>query len=296
MIAYHYCGTEGFRCILSTKTLWATHFKYLNDAGEIRRGIEIAKEEAISLRDVAKIGIEQFYFDQVVRQLGEKASRHVFVVCFSEEGDLLSQWRAYADDGRGFAIGFDLQRLSERPSPLGMKLSGRVIYNEADLRKSIRDYLLQHAPNATSHPAHDDDDAVTANANNQSWGILSTVARFKHHGFKEERESRIAFVCNLPNEWTSIEATPMSEINGPIYLSSFDRLDEELPAHRKFRVSTRGIVPYLEWKFDADDIAEIRVGPRGNSEQQLSAVRMFLESNGYLHLMDKLVSSEATYC
>ena len=29
-----------------------------------------------------------------------------FVSCFSADGDVLSQWRAYADDGHGFAIGF----------------------------------------------------------------------------------------------------------------------------------------------------------------------------------------------
>jgi hypothetical protein len=295
MIAYHYCGADGFRCILSTKTLWATHFQYLNDAGEIRRGIEIAREESVLLRDEANTDIEQFYFDQVFLQLGEKVSQHIFVVCFSEEGDLLSQWRAYAEDGRGFAIGFDFQRLSDRPSPLGRKFSRSVFYSEADLRKSIRDYLLQNAPDPSSHAADGEENAVAANANNHSWVILSTAAFFKHHGFKEERESRIAFVCNRPSERSSDETIPISEINEPIYLSSFDRLDEELPAHRKFRVSARGIVPYLEWKFDANDIAEIRVGPRGNAEQQLSAVRMFLESNGYPHLIDKLVSSEATY-
>jgi hypothetical protein len=31
----------------------------------------------------------------------------VYVSCFSQERDLLSQWRACADDGLGCAIGFD---------------------------------------------------------------------------------------------------------------------------------------------------------------------------------------------
>jgi hypothetical protein len=296
MIVYHYCGPDGFRCILSKKSLWATHFQYLNDAGEIRRGIDIAKEEAISLQNLATTGIQNFYFNQILQQLDEKVSRHIFLVCFSEVGDLLSQWRAYADDGRGYAIGFDFERLSQRRSPVGRSFSGKVIYSETNLRQSIRDYLLKNAPNATCHPNDDDEDAVAANANNHSWAILSTVSRFKHHGFNEERETRIAFVCNLPSEWRSIETHPVSQIQGSIYLSSFDRLDDELPAHRQFRVSARGLVPYLDWSFDSDDIAEIRVGPRGNTKQQLSAIRMFLESNGYLHLMDKLVSSEVTYC
>jgi hypothetical protein len=29
-----------------------------------------------------------------------------FVACFSEAGDLLSQWRGYANDAQGISIGF----------------------------------------------------------------------------------------------------------------------------------------------------------------------------------------------
>mgnify|MGYP000405991679 CR=1 FL=1 len=34
-----------------------------------------------------------------------------FISCFSEEEDLLGQWRTYADDGRGVAVGYDLEEL-----------------------------------------------------------------------------------------------------------------------------------------------------------------------------------------
>lgn len=36
-----------------------------------------------------------------------------YICCFSKEGDLLSQWRAYANDGKGFSIGFDIKKLDE---------------------------------------------------------------------------------------------------------------------------------------------------------------------------------------
>lgn len=295
MIAYHYCGADTFLKILSTRTLWATHFEYLNDAGEIRRGIEVAKVETKALLDGAKAYLRRHYFDQVLEQLGEKVSRQIFLVCFSEVGDLLSQWRAYADDARGFAIGFDFQRLTKQSAPTGQQFSGRVLYDESSFRNAVRNYLMEHAPTESSHSDPDGESFASANANNHSWGILSLAARFKHHGFEEEREARIACVCNLPIGWRSVESVPISEIKGPIFLSSFDRLDEELPSLRKFRASSRGIVPYLEWKFDANDITEIRVGPRSNTEQQLSAIRMFLESTGYRHLIDKVISSDATY-
>ena len=31
--------------------------------------------------------------------------------CFSEERDLLSQWRGYANDGAGFSVTFDKEKL-----------------------------------------------------------------------------------------------------------------------------------------------------------------------------------------
>lgn len=295
MTVYHYCGPDAFLSILSTRTLRATHADYLNDAGEIRSGIEIARAEATSLRDSAATGPGRYYFDQVLEQIGEKASRHIFVVCFSEVSELLSQWRAYADDGHGFAIGFDFQRLSDQPSPTGRTMSGKVLYDERLLRKAIRDYLLQNAPNSASHLEPGEEEAVVADASNHSWAILGTAVLFKHHGFREEREARIAVVCHLPKEWRSLQPAPTSELTGPLFISSFDRVDEELPSCREFRVSSRGITPYLEWKFDASHVTEIRVGPRGNSNQQLTAVRMFLESNGYTHLLDKVIPSDATY-
>jgi hypothetical protein len=36
----------------------------------------------------------------------------VYITCFCEDGDLLSQWRGYADPG-GYAIGFDAAELEE---------------------------------------------------------------------------------------------------------------------------------------------------------------------------------------
>ena len=36
-----------------------------------------------------------------------------FVVCFSEMPDVLSQWRGYADDGKGCCIGFSKTQLEQ---------------------------------------------------------------------------------------------------------------------------------------------------------------------------------------
>jgi hypothetical protein len=44
---------------------------------------------------------------------GIEAAAHFFVSCFSAAGDDLGQWRAFADNGRGFALGFDAELLAD---------------------------------------------------------------------------------------------------------------------------------------------------------------------------------------
>jgi hypothetical protein len=60
--------------------------------------------------------ISKEFFDKV-DEIWHRSGLHIasFVASFSTDGDSLSQWRAYADDGRGFAIGFDIAELSRFP-------------------------------------------------------------------------------------------------------------------------------------------------------------------------------------
>ena len=44
---------------------------------------------------------------------GHSPLLHTFVFSLSSQSDLLSQWRAYANGGRGVAIGFDVSEMTE---------------------------------------------------------------------------------------------------------------------------------------------------------------------------------------
>ncbi len=224
MIYYHYCGADALRLILSQKRLWATHFGYLNDSGEISRGIEIARGVMRELEDKAIDSRSRQFFESIHIQLSEKFARHIYLVCFSAAADRLSQWRAYADDGRGYAIGFDFSKLLERAAPSGRTVWGQVVYDDAMFIQSIRDYVSKHAP-ATGTAIETDDQAfIEANANLISWGLLHAAVMFKHKGFEEEQEVRIAFVSNLPSKSDEVPVKSISEIEGPIFLASLIRL------------------------------------------------------------------------
>ena len=92
---YHYTRTNGLEGIVKTKELWATNIHYLNDYEEIRSGFEALKQ--------ATTGLEQSSPDLVRRfltRLKGAADQYqnisVYVCSFTEESDLLSQWRGYA--------------------------------------------------------------------------------------------------------------------------------------------------------------------------------------------------------
>ncbi len=124
----------------------------------------------------------------------------VFSASFCEEGNLLSQWRAYRGGGGGYAIGFDffhLLRVLGRPCVLR-----RVVYEENEqmglIDSAINEFLT----------------VLQAEIENQSakqvagsflpalcHAFRSTIGEFffcfKHPDFKEEREWRLVHFASV---------------------------------------------------------------------------------------------------
>lgn len=105
-LLWHYTTAEGLLGILRTGTIWATGLDYLNDASEgvyISQLIKDRIKSTLPGPDGAALGI--------VLDMSPTGHHPLGVACFTEQGDLLSQWRAY-NGGRGFAIGFDFAQLA----------------------------------------------------------------------------------------------------------------------------------------------------------------------------------------
>ncbi|TCT10903.1 DUF2971 domain-containing protein [Paralcaligenes ureilyticus] len=102
MILYHYCSPEAFLSIIQGKKLWLSRINNMSDYMEGSWIVGIIDEILPSLAQ--EFGREAA--QQVVGQYNrDKFSP--YVCCFSEDGDMLSQWRGYANDGYGFSIGFN---------------------------------------------------------------------------------------------------------------------------------------------------------------------------------------------
>ena len=113
-IVYHYTDSAGLLGILESGTIRLTDMFGLNDPSELRHGIsragEILTAEAGRGHPAATIFAQKF--NTIMNGSIEKVA-HFFAGCFSRASDDLGQWRAYGDDGRGFAIGFDGRLLED---------------------------------------------------------------------------------------------------------------------------------------------------------------------------------------
>jgi hypothetical protein len=112
---FHYTTSEGLKGIVEKNELWATSVYFLNDASEITYGYALLAE---ALR--GWIAVNSRPEDSLCMNLalelqrsfgGDLLSRNVmspiYLTCFCEEDNLLSQWRAYGQSG-GYSVGFKL--------------------------------------------------------------------------------------------------------------------------------------------------------------------------------------------
>lgn len=125
-LLYHYCSTQKMFAIMSGKKLRMSDITKSNDYNEVSMffpGIMDAiidmyikhpfSFEYASKKNECAIGmVLQFAYNYFCEKF-QKGGVTNFVVCFCEEGDKLSQWRGYADNGRGCSIGFSKMELME---------------------------------------------------------------------------------------------------------------------------------------------------------------------------------------
>ena len=139
-------------------------------------------------------------FERFLINGGIDASAHYFVSCFSATGDDLGQWRAYADNGRGFALGFDTAMLEDgfvksSALPTGSGQSFRVIYNDnaaIKLQSDIIDKMfhlisLPHRKNLGSKTLHEYMGELLVLT---CMHCLRAALFFKHEAYSNEAEYR----------------------------------------------------------------------------------------------------------
>ena len=260
---YHYTSAHGLKGIIESKCLWATDVWFMNDTAEATYGLH-AIERFLNTREnpaqdsenaVSREAIE------IIRSWREQDPYWNYIACLSENGDQLSQWRAYGF-GIGFSIGFDrgaLERLFYPPVPVPGKFTVRkVIYDPAE-QDRLNALLFQRAAAALS--ANFSDDEAQGAAFSFALDAIQVAPAFKHRAFVEEAEVRIHTYL-VPGA------------------DSAD--DPEL----KFRESAMGVTPFVEIPLSDPGttqmsvIREVIVGPQRHPYQSQRAIEQLLVASG----------------
>lgn len=185
LLLYHYTSIDSFHSIFRSGKVWASDCRYLNDSHELAKAQELflSKFEG-KTHEVLSLAFHWHSF-----------SRCHCVFSLSRSPEVLSQWRAYADDGKGLAIGFKAKYLSghqKNPS----KFLVDCIYKDHD------DFISTLAIRCAQDVEELSRMYEETKALNTFWqsidinpmpleNLYSELLRVKNGAFKEEQEVRL---------------------------------------------------------------------------------------------------------
>lgn len=227
-----------------------------------------------------------------------------YVTCFSEKGDLLSQWRGYANDAKGISIGFDkniLQTFDTGGYSFHFK---KVIYKVQEQSMYIKNYLgeLINSYELVESESLDSLDQSFAfflhDLSSRIQALRNDSPQFKNSAFQEEQEWRL-FVNNHISNIYCYEHENDEECAGYVdenynkeckYLNGFIRYPI------KFHSSDTRIISYFDLNFGQikdEFIKKIIIGPK--CEASVFDIQLFLAANDYNFDKIKIYKSKATY-
>ncbi len=307
-IIYHYCSQTAFFHIIKNHTMFLTHCRFLNDYNEFGwfRKLLLAYLD------------ERHYSDDAVSLLTPlvdlltEQSQNQYLCSFSENDSILSQWRTYGDDGRGFAIGFSrsLMRVPQKapyyvgpdlvkPSPVGLV---KVKYKTAREEKMLKEGFDSIVSNLTT-----DSRKHFANLSQLSLAL-------KDSAFAEELEWRMIYTPSPHTEMpktlsdllgvkTREHKEPPLEDTGALPALTPNNIERSL----KYRESDFGIAPYYVWNFTSltdparysskeplrYPIVRVKLGPQNINER--TVIAEFMRYYGYTVDDDDVLESNIAY-
>lgn len=275
-VYYHYTTRTGLEGILRDGGLRASYRMAMNDPAEYKYARDLVFDTLNVVgshnepSDVVQ-SLTTYARKNLQNMLSDSADRSdAYCACLSFSSDSRTQWHTYAENGNGFAIGFDLYRILQRSVFDHMKgkpyiYCGPVIYSERKqhgiveelVRAGIRD--LQAFADTCSNRSLD----LTAARDKITFEIvlhLFVLINFiKAPQYYSEREMRLFLVPNKGKlEATNIQYYQTIETSVPfIFVNLCDPITNRLP------------------------IADIMVGPGGVFAEKKRIVESLLDELGY---------------
>jgi len=209
-----------------------------------------------STRGKPLVDEQKRYLLALQEELDGPTPESVYICCFCQRGDLLSQWRGYGANGAGVSLSFDPAEFSYITGPdspsYGLLRMWSVFYSNATQRNIVGEALDFGAQTGAS---------LEQRVARAADAIRFFIPTFKNELFAEEKEVRLIF-------------TPAADAQVP---------------HPDFRVARGMLVPYYRLHTLSGSptvprllpLQAVRVGPSARKDLNAEAVRLLLAKAGY---------------
>jgi hypothetical protein len=260
-ILYHYCDAFAFHAICTNKKMRFSDLFSMNDFMEMHWGYHSVWEQAAT-ELIDEVGRD--FLDEIDKIIHVSGLHGLLVAsCYSLDGDVLSQWRAYADDGKGYAIGFRAKDLIELPiRPL------KVLYNHREQIEELKTIIRVLHKVEESEEIKFGSDFRTA-----CFTLAFDLAAYKNPAFVEEKEVRLVHVLDFEE---SNNFMRLADAGG----HAFGKDCDGVPV--LFRMRDNTPIAFIEQDFSnsgsVNPIKEVIIGPK--NDVLPTAISIFLETIG----------------
>lgn len=288
--AWHYTSASGLQGIVAASALRATSAAFMNDANEMKTGVQALMRSYERLKD--ELPRDDTALVEESGLFSEASVFNSFLVSASKEPDLLTLWRNYGGGQVAYSIAFDRaaqlvprEQVAGDSHPSPPTNYGSDAYEEVDgvlirlydpdqhfvLGGTWREVDYVPSVGTAEHEQRIRDFISSRRRSLAKGGLIANVGHIadspvnleKDDGFADEREVRI--IVDLNPAWKFV----------------------------KFRESRFGLIPYIELTASSGDefatvgadgrlpIRHVRIGPSPDPEHALRSLSLFLENHGY---------------
>ncbi len=248
---YHYTDLGGFKGIVEGGDLWLTHLRFSNDHEEFTHGKQIVRR-VLGQRIEDDPPEMTGYLTRLKELVDQPVADGVYICCFCERNNLLSQWRGYGANGSGVCIEFDKNRFSHLTGADchgGLLRLWKVFY-PVEQQRNIIEKAIEFA---WCHNGDCDEEKARRAAE----AIQFFIPTFKNPDFAEEQEWRLIF-------------TP----------------HPDLPVKPAFRTGRNMLIPYygirsLGWGDNPLPITGLCVGPGTQKDINAQSIQMLIDGRNY---------------
>ena len=252
----HYTTLGGAIGIIESGDLWLTNLRYSNDDEELKYGQDLVEDTIKELEGAHKGRPSKLdWLRQLREAVATSKGDQIYICCFCQRDNLLSQWRGYAENGGGVSLEFDpvgFTDITGRDCEHGLMRLWKVFYDREQQRK-----ILQKCIDYPYWPSKNDGERIRFTVD----ALQFFMPTFKNSDFQEEQERRLIFT-----PYPKMSVLPRFRTRGGLLVPYFSLRDVAGPSATGFHLP----------------VSSVLVGPSLHRNLNVESTRLLLQKNKYV--------------